>query len=60
MNPTVEQTIASLKKLIKRLEKESDGSIVQTFIIDNPVLKKIDITNWFIGDVTENSIDILF
>ena len=60
MNPTVEQAIASLKKLIKRLEKEPDGSIVQSFVTDNPILKKIDITNWYIGDVTENSIDILF
>lgn len=60
MNPTVEQTVISLKKLIKRLEKEPDDSIVQSFITDNPILKKIDITNWYIGDVTENSIDILF
>ena len=60
MNPTVEQTVISLKKLIKRLEKEPDDSIVQSFIKDNPILKKIDITNWYIGDVTENSIDILF
>ena len=60
MNPTVEQTIISLKKLIKRLEKEPDDSIVQSFVTDNPVLKKIDITNWYVGDVTENSIDILF
>ena len=60
MNSTVEQTIISLKKLIKRLEKEPDDSIVQSFVTDNPVLKKIDITNWYVGDVTENSIDILF
>lgn len=61
MNTTVKETIESLQKLIRELRKYPEDATVETlFYQNNGMYCSRPLSEWTIGDVTENSVDILF
>ena len=65
MNATVKETIESLQNLIRELRKYPEDATVSSLYYHSGVLREnqyyedINITQWKIGDVTENSVDVL-
>lgn len=61
MNATVKETIESLRNLIRELRKYPEDAAVETlFHQNNGLYCSRSLSEWVIGDVTENSVDILF
>lgn len=60
-NVTNKETIESLQRLIRELKKYPEDATVTTLAYSNGGYSNIwDLADWKIGDVTRNSIDILF
>ena len=57
---TVRETRESLQRLVNKLKEYPDDSEVNPLIMVDNVYSEFDIAYWMIGDVTENSVDILF
>ena len=57
---TVRETRESLQRLVNKLKEYPDDSGVRPLILIDNVYSEFDIAYWMIGDVTENSVDILF
>ena len=60
MNATVKETIESLQKLIRELRKYPEDASFNALMLDGSYWNEFDIADWKVGDVTRNSIDILF
>ena len=57
---TVKETRDSLQKLVNKLKEYPNDAEVQSLILVDNVYSEFDIAYLMIGDVTENSVDILF
>lgn len=57
---TVRETRESLQRLVNKLKEYPDDSEANPLILVDNVYSEFDIAYWNIGDVTENSVDILF
>ena len=60
MNATVKETIESLQNLIRELRKYPEDATVDGMHYTEGLWDNLDLTDWKIGDVTENPVDVLF